>query len=34
VQDYLRCLDEERARVFEEAQAVTDDSGRFLRAVE
>lgn len=26
---YLRCLDAERARVFEEGQAVTTDYGRF-----
>ena len=34
VQEYFRCLDAERARVFAEAQEVSEDYGRFLEAVE
>jgi hypothetical protein len=34
VQDYLRCIDEERARAFLEAQEVSEDYGRFTRIVE
>ena len=34
VQDYFRCLDEERARAFVEAQEVSAEYGRFLEAVE
>ena len=34
VQDYFRCLDEERARAFIEAREVSEDYGRFQRAQE
>lgn len=34
VQDYFRCIDEERARAFLEAQEVSEDYGRFVEAVE
>lgn len=34
VQDYFRCLDEERARAFAEAREVSEEYGRFLDAVE
>jgi hypothetical protein len=34
VQGYFRCLDEERARAFLEAQEVSEDYGRFVEAVE
>ena len=34
VQEYFRCLDEERARAFVEAREVSEDYGRFLDAVE
>jgi hypothetical protein len=34
VQDYFRCLDEERARTFVEAREVSEDYGRFLQVVE
>ena len=34
VQDYFRCLDEERARAFIEAREVSEDYGRFVEAVE
>lgn len=34
VQDYFRCLDEERARAFVEAREVSEEYGRFLDAVE
>lgn len=34
VQEYFRCLDAERARAFIEAREVSEDYGRFLRAVE
>jgi len=33
VQDYFRCVDEERARAFAEASEVSEDYGRFLNAV-
>jgi hypothetical protein len=34
VQEYFRCLDEERARAFIEAREVSEDYGRFLEGVE
>ena len=34
VQDYFRCLEQERARAFEEAREVSQDYGRFLELVE
>ena len=34
VQDYFRCLDEERGRAFIEAREVSEDYGRFVEAVE
>ena len=34
VQDYFRCLDEERARAFSEAREVSEDYGRFIDAIE
>nr|WP_066818265.1 hypothetical protein [Frigidibacter mobilis] len=34
VQDYFRCLDEERARAFAEAHEVSADYERFISAVE
>lgn len=34
VQDYFRCVDEERARAFAEAREVSEEYGRFLNAVE
>jgi hypothetical protein len=34
VQDYFRCIDEERARAFSEAREVTEDYGRFIDAIE
>ncbi len=33
IQRYFQCLDEERARAFEEARAVSQDYGSFLREV-
>ncbi|MEP3921104.1 hypothetical protein [Ascidiaceihabitans sp.] len=33
IQSYFRCLDEERARAFEEAREVSQEYGRFLDAV-
>lgn len=33
IQDYFRCLDEERARAFEEARGVSAEYGRFLKLV-
>lgn len=33
VQQYFRCLDEERARAFGEAGKVSEDYGRFLEAI-
>jgi len=34
VQDYFRCLDEERARAFIEAREVSEEYGRFIEALE
>ena len=34
VQEYFRCLDEERTRAFIEAREVSEEYGRFLDAVE
>lgn len=34
VQDYFRCLDDERMRAFVEAREVSEEYGRFLDAVE
>ena len=34
VQTYFRCLDEERARAFVEAQVVVEEYGRFVEALE
>ena len=34
VQEYFRCLDEERARAFVEAGEVSEDYARFVAAVE
>ena len=34
VQEYFRCIDEERARAFVEAREGSDDYARFLNAVE
>ena len=31
IQAYFRCLEEERARAFEEAREVSEDYGRFLQ---
>ena len=31
IQAYLRCLEEERARAFEEAREVSEEYGRFLQ---
>ena len=33
IQGYFRCLDNERARAFEEAREVSEDYGRFLQLV-
>ncbi len=33
IQSHFRCLDEERARAFDEARAVSEDYGRFLELV-
>tara|TARA_R110002074_G_scaffold283900_1_gene455522 strand:+ start:205 stop:525 length:321 start_codon:yes stop_codon:yes gene_type:complete len=33
IQGYLRCLDLERARAFEEAREVSEEYGRFLQLV-
>lgn len=33
IQDYFRCLEQERARVFKEAREVSQDYGRFLELV-
>ena len=33
IQDYFRCLEQERARAFEEAREVSQDYGRFLELV-
>ncbi|MCR8549969.1 MULTISPECIES: hypothetical protein [Rhodobacterales] len=34
IQSYFRCLEEERARAFEEAREVSQDYGRFLELVD
>lgn len=34
IQGYFRCLDDERARAFEEAREVSEEYGRFLEQVE
>lgn len=34
VQEYFRCIDEERARAFVEAGEVSEDYGRFIEVVE
>ena len=34
VQDYFRCIDEERARAFIEAKEVSEEYGRFVDALE
>ncbi|WP_370692987.1 hypothetical protein [Pseudotabrizicola sp.] len=34
VQNYFRCLDEERARAFVEAREVAEEYGQFVRMVE
>jgi hypothetical protein len=34
VQDYFRCIDEERAETFSEAREVSEDYGRFMDALE
>ncbi|MEO9576744.1 MAG: hypothetical protein ABJ360_10490 [Roseobacter sp.] len=31
IQSYFRCLEEERARAFEEAREVSEEYGRFLQ---
>ena len=33
IQDYFRCLEQERGRAFEEAREVSQDYGRFLELV-
>ena len=33
IQDYFRCLEQERARAFEEAREVSEEYGRFLQLV-
>ncbi|MCZ4354777.1 hypothetical protein O4H61_19895 [Roseovarius aestuarii] len=33
IQAYFRCLDEERARAFEEARQVSQDYGRFQAVI-
>ncbi len=33
IQSYFQCLEEERARAFEEAREVTEEYGRFLEIV-
>jgi hypothetical protein len=33
IQSYFRCLDDERARAFEEAREVSEEYGRFLQLV-
>ncbi len=33
VQDYFRCMEEERTRVFTEAQEVSQEYGRFVQAM-
>ena len=34
VQEYFRCIDEERARAFVEAREVSEEYGQFIEAVE
>ena len=34
IQSYFRCLDDERARAFEEAREVSEEYGRFLGWIE
>ena len=34
IQSYFRCLDEERARAFQEAREVSEEYGRFLGSVQ
>lgn len=34
IQSYFRCLEEERARAFEEAREVSEEYGRFLQIIE
>jgi len=34
IQTYFRCLDDERARAFEEAREVSEEYGRFLGSVQ
>lgn len=34
VQDYFRCLDEERAQAFVEAREVSEEYGQFIAAIE
>jgi hypothetical protein len=34
IQRYFRCLDDERARAFQEAREVSEEYGRFLGSVE
>ena len=34
IQSYFRCLDDERARAFQEAREVSEEYGRFLGSVE
>ena len=34
VQEYFRCIDEERARAFAEAREVSEEYGQFIEAVE
>ena len=34
VQEYFRCIDDERARAFVEARQVSEDYGRFIQALE
>ena len=34
IQSYFRCLDDERARAFQEAREVSEEYGRFLGLVE
>lgn len=34
VQDYFRCIDEERARTFSETREVSEDYERFIDAIE
>jgi len=34
IEDYFRCMDEERGRAFTEAREVSQDYGRFIQAME